>query len=180
MDFGVAISTAREGLFYPEGFASGTSFAEVAKSAEELGFKCVWGNDHITTQSYIQARGEHPNFYEPMITFSYLSALTKKVKFGTAVVVGPMRNPVTLAKQAITLDHLSKGRFVLGIGLGAYREEFEAFGGRGNRGKILDEMVEALALLFEGKMPASYEGRHLGSTGSRCCRAHTPSRSHCT
>ncbi|MDA4128887.1 MAG: LLM class flavin-dependent oxidoreductase [Thaumarchaeota archaeon] len=160
MDFGVAISTAREGLFYPEGFASRKSFVEVALKAEELGFECVWGNDHITTQRYIQARGEHPNFYEPMITFSYLSAVTKKVKFGTAVVVGPMRNPVTLAKQAITLDHLGRGRFVLGLGLGAYREEFDAFGGRGKRGEILDEMVEGLALLFGDKTPASYEGKH--------------------
>jgi len=160
LDFGVAISTAREGLFYPEGFAGVGSFVEVAKRAEELDFDCVWGNDHITTQKYVQARGEHPNFYEPMITFSYLSAVTKKVKFGTAVVVGPTRNPVTLAKQAITLDHLGKGRFILGVGLGAYREEFEAFGGRGNRGEILDEMVEGLALLFGDRTPASYSGKH--------------------
>ncbi|MDG6901875.1 MAG: LLM class flavin-dependent oxidoreductase [Nitrososphaerota archaeon] len=160
MDFGAAISTAREGLFYPEGFASRGSFVEVAKKAEELGFACLWGNDHITTQGYIKARGEHPNFFEPMITFSHLSAVTKKIKFGTAVVVGPTRHPVTLAKQAITLDHLSSGRFLLGVGLGAYREEFEAFGGRGNRGEILDEMTEGLALLFGRNVPASYSGKH--------------------
>jgi probable F420-dependent oxidoreductase len=160
LDFGVAISTAREGLFYPEGFASRESFVKVAQTAEELGFECVWGNDHITTQRYVQARGEHPSFYEPMITFSHLAALTKTVKFGTAVVIGPTRNPVTLAKQAITLDHLSKGRFILGVGLGAYREEFEAFGGRGNRGEILDELVEGLSLLLGDEPRSGYGGRH--------------------
>src|SRR6266571_600271 len=98
MEFGVAISTSREGLFYPIGFATPSSLVKMAKVAEELGFECVWGNDHLTTQSYIKKRGDHPNFFEPMITFSYLSAVTSKVKFGTGVVVGPTRNPVILAK----------------------------------------------------------------------------------
>ena len=160
MEFGVAISTSREGLFYPIGFATPSSLVKMAKVAEELGFECVWGNDHLTTQSYIKKRGDHPNFFEPMITFSYLSAVTSKVKFGTGVVVGPTRNPVILAKQAITLDHLARGRFILGVGLGAYREEFEAFGGVGNRGVMLDEMVESLTLLLSEKSTVSYEGKH--------------------
>jgi len=160
MEFGVAISTSREGLFYPIGFATPSSLVKVAKEAEELGFECVWGNDHLTTQSYIKKRGDYPNFFEPMITFSYLSAVTNKVKFGTGVVVGPTRNPVILAKQAITLDHLGRGRFILGVGLGAYREEFEAFGGVGNRGIMLNEMVESLTLLLSEKSTVSFEGRH--------------------
>ncbi len=158
MRFGVAISTSREGLFYPVGFTTPQSLADIAQKAEELGYMCVWGNDHIATQSYIMERGDHPNFYEPLVAFSYLSGLTKRIRFGTAVIVGPMRNPVILAKQAITLDHLSKGRFILGIGLGAYREEFEAFGGTGNRGKILDEMLKALAVLFSNEESVSFNG----------------------
>lgn len=160
MKFGVAISTSREGLFYPVGFATPESFVEVSKKAEEFGFDCVWGNDHFTTQNYIKKRGETPNFFEPMITFSYLCAFTKKLRFGTGVVIGPTRHPVTLAKQAITLDHLSAGRFILGIGLGAYREEFEAFGGIGNRGAMLDEMIAGLDLLLGDQHTVSYSGKY--------------------
>ena len=160
MKFGAAISTAREGLFYPIGFATPSSFVELVGKTEELGFECIWGNDHITTQEYVRKRGDHPNFFEPMMTFAYLAGFTKRLKFGTAVVMGPTRNPVTLAKQAITLDHLSNGRFILGVGLGAYREEFESFGGVGNRGEMLDEMVEALRLLFESRSPVSFKGKH--------------------
>lgn len=160
MKFGVGISTCREGLFYPVGFASPSNLLYVTQKAEELGYDSVWGNDHITTQSYVKKRGEHPNFFEPMVILAYLASQTRSIKLGTGVVVAPIRNPVTLAKQAITLDHLSGGRFVLGIGLGAYREEFESFGGRGNRGEILNEGIQALNLLFSDKTCVSFEGRH--------------------
>ena len=159
MKFGVGLSTCREGLFYPIGFASAENLRLVTQRAETLGFDSVWGNDHITTQTYLKKRGK-PNFYEPLIVFSNLAASTKRVRLGTGVVVAPLRNPVILAKQATTLDHVSNGRFILGVGLGAYREEFEAFGGKGSRGPILDECVEALRELFD-KPVASYHGKHI-------------------
>jgi probable F420-dependent oxidoreductase len=160
MKFGVGISTCREGLFYPVGFASIENLRLVTQRAEALGYDAVWGNDHFTTQTYLKDRGEKPNFYEPLIVFSHLSTVTKCIKLGTAILVGPIRNPVVLAKQAITLDHVSGGRFVLGIGLGAYREEFEAYGGKGNRGAILDESVAALRELFD-KPLASFHGKYI-------------------
>lgn len=159
MEFGVALSTCREGLFYPVGFTTVDGLVKITVRAEELGYAAVWGNDHITTQNYIKQKGGKPNFYEPMVVFSHLSALTKKIILGTAVIIGPIRNPVILAKQAITLDHLSRGRFVLGVGLGAYREEFEAMNMKGNRGKMLDEFIECLTTLFE-KPLASFQGRY--------------------
>lgn len=163
MEFGVGISTCREGLFYPVGFTSVEGLVKVAVKSEELGYAAVWGNDHITTQNYIKQKGGKPNFYEPLVVFSHLSALTKKIVVGTAVVIGPIRNPVVLAKQAITLDHLSKGRFVLGVGLGAYREEFEAINMKGNRGQMLDEFMECLTLLFN-QTPASFQGKYYSFT----------------
>jgi len=159
LKFGVGLSTCREGLFYPIGFASAENLRLVTERAETLGFDSVWGNDHITTQTYLKNRGK-PNFYEPLIVFSNLAASTKRVILGTGVIVAPIRNPVILAKQATTLDHVSGGRFILGVGLGAYREEFEAFGGKGSRGAILDESVEALRELFD-KPVASYHGKHI-------------------
>ena len=160
MKFGVALPTAREGLFYPVGFASIFSMQLITQKAEELGYDSVWGNDHVTTQRYIRDRGEKPNFFEPLIVFSNLAAVTKRIRLGTSVIIAPLRNPVVLAKQAITLDHVSNGRFTLGVGLGAYREEFEACGYRGNRGVMLDEMVIVLRNLFD-KPVVSFAGDYI-------------------
>ena len=158
--FGVAIPTCREGLFYPVGFASIKNLQLITQRAEALGYDSVWGNDHITTQDYLKRRGEKPNFFEPLIIFSHLATITKHIKLGAGVLIGPIRNPVILAKQAITLDHVSGGRFILGIGLGAYREEFEAYGSVGNRGAILDETVAALRELLN-KPLASFHGKYI-------------------
>ncbi len=160
MKFGVALPTAREGLFYPVGFSSPSSLQFITQKAEELGFDSVWGNDHVTTQRYIRDRGEKPNFFEPLIIFSNLAALTKSIRLSTSVIIAPIRNPVVLAKQAITLDHVSNGRFTLGIGLGAYKEEFEACGYRVNRGKLLDEITIVLRSLFD-KPNVSFAGRYI-------------------
>lgn len=159
MKFGIGLSTCREGLFYPVGFASAENLKLITQEAEALGYDSVWGNDHITTQTYLKGRAK-PNFLEPLIVFSNLAAVTKRVVLGTGVVVAPLRNPVILAKQAITLDHVSSGRFILGVGLGAYREEFEAFGGKGSRGLILDEQVAALRELLD-KPVVTFHGSHI-------------------
>jgi probable F420-dependent oxidoreductase len=163
MKFGVAIPTCREGLMYPPGFASPESNIELALKAEELGFDSVWGNDHITTQKYLKDLKPKPNFYEPLIIFSHLVALTRRILFGTGVIVAPLRDVLILAKQAVTLDHLSNGRFILGLGIGAYREEFVASGRTGNRGEILEETIKALRELFE-KPIASFSGKYINFT----------------
>lgn len=160
MKFGVALSTAREGLFYPVGFSSPSSLQLITQKAEELGYDSVWGNDHVTTQRYIRDRGEKPNFFEPLIIFSNLAVLTKRIRLGTSVIIAPIRNPVVLAKQAITLDHVSNGRFTLGIGLGAYKEEFEACGYRGKRGELLDEITIVLRNLFDNPV-VSFAGKYI-------------------
>jgi len=149
---------------YPPGFASPESNVELTLKAEELGFDSVWGNDHLTTQAYLKDLRPKPKFYEPLIVFSHLAALTKKITFGAGVVVAPLRNVLILAKQAVTLDNLSNGRFILGLGIGAYKEEFIAAGGTGNRGEILEEAVRALKELFE-KPVASFSGRYIRFSG---------------
>jgi len=158
MKFGVGIPTCREGLFYPIGFASIEKIRLITQTAEALGYDIVWGNDHITTQTYLKQLNKKPNFFEPLIVLSYLASITKKIKLGTAVIIGPLRNPAILAKQAITLDHISNGRFILGVGLGAYSEEFKALGGKGKRGIILDETIASLRELFD-KPIASFHGK---------------------
>src|SRR4026207_572480 len=127
MRFGVHIPTCIEGMMYPVPFAKPSDILPTALLCEEVGFDSVWGNDHMTTQRYVQQEfAEAPNFFEPLITFSYCAAQTTRLRFATGIIVLPMRNMPVLAKQVATLDQLSGGRLILGVGAGAHREEYEA------------------------------------------------------
>ena len=152
MRFGVHIPTCIEGMMYPVPFAKPSDILPTALLCEELGFDSVWGNDHMTTQRYVQQEfADPPNFFEPLITFSYCASRTTRLRFATGIIVLPMRNMPVLAKQVATLDQLSGGRVILGVGAGAYREEYEALfpDARGvRRGTIVDEGMQALRLLF--------------------------------
>lgn len=165
MKFSVCLSTGFEGVMYPIPFASAEDFIAQGKLCEQLGYDSVWGNDHITTQDYVRGLFPNtpPNFYEPLVVLAAIGAVTTKLKLGTALCVLPMRDPVYLAKQAITLDQMSNGRFILALGLGAYREEFLAWGGsraaKARRGDMMDEGLKSLEMLFNEKS-ASFEGKY--------------------
>ena len=152
MRFGVHIPTCIEGMMYPVPFAKPSDILPTALLCEALGFDSVWGNDHMTTQRYVQQEfADPPNFFEPLITFSYCAAQTTRLRFATGIIVLPMRNMPVLAKQVATLDQLSGGRLILGVGAGAYREEYEALfpdARAVRRGTIVDEGMQALRLLF--------------------------------
>jgi probable F420-dependent oxidoreductase len=151
---------------YPIPFASAEQMVEQSLLCERLGYHSVWGNDHITTQHYVKGLfpDRPPNFYEPLITLAAIAGATRTIGLGTALLVLPMREPVYLAKQALTLDQMSNGRFILGVGIGAYREEFTAWGGRrvqgARRGDLMEEGLATLKLLLE-EPKASFEGRHV-------------------
>ena len=152
MRFGVHIPTCIEGMMFPVPFAKPSDILPTALLCERLGFDSVWGNDHMTTQRYVQREfADPPNFFEPLVTFSYCASRTARLRFATGIIVLPMRNMPVLAKQVATLDQLSGGRVILGVGTGAYREEYEALfpAARGaHRGTIVDEGMRALRLLF--------------------------------
>ena len=170
MKFSVSLTTGFEGVMVPIPFATPVDMVRQAQRCEALGYDAVWGNDHVTTLDYVRALhpGQVPNFYEPIVTLATIAGATSRIGLGTSVAVLPMRDPVWLAKQAITLDRMSGGRFVLGVGLGAYREEFLAWGGakmRGaRRGEMMDEGLEALRLLF-GETRASFSGKYYSFDG---------------
>lgn len=165
MKFSVCLSTGFEGVMYPIPFAGPEDFIEQGKLCERLGYDSVWGNDHITTQDYVRHLfpDKPPNFYEPLIVLAAIGAVTTKLKLGTALCVLPMRDPVYLAKQVISLDQMSNGRFILAVGLGAYREEFQAWAGsrsaKSRRGDMMDEGLKSLEMLFNEKS-ASFEGNY--------------------
>lgn len=165
MKFSVSLSTGFEGVMYPVDFCSAGDLIRQGVACERLGYHSVWGNDHITTQDYVRKLypGRPPAFYEPMMVLAGIATATTTLKLGTALTVLPMRDPVYLAKQALTLDRMSNGRFIMGVGLGAYREEFLSWGGshvaKAHRGTMMDEGLRALDLLFT-EASASFEGEY--------------------
>jgi probable F420-dependent oxidoreductase len=162
--FGAHIPTCIEGMMYPVPFARPEDIAPTAQLAERLGFDSVWGNDHMTTQRYVQREWpDPPSFYEPLITFTHVAARTDRIRLATGIIVLPMRTMPVLAKQVATLDQLSGGRVLLGVGTGAYREEYEALNPDAKdvrRGDIVDEGMRALRLLFTERR-ATFRGRHV-------------------
>lgn len=164
MKFGVGFPSCREGTSYPVNFTQPRDFARIARRAEELGYDSLWSNDHISTPEDIRSTLDvAPRFFEPLVTYASVSSVTERIRFVCGVVVAPEREPVLLAKQAATVDQLSGGRLVLGVGIGASKDQFEAIYPRlkgANRGTILDETIEALRLLFSERR-ASYEGKYV-------------------
>ena len=157
----VGFPTGMEGLTYPIPFSEPAALLAIAKHAEALGYHSIWGNDHMTTQNYVREEfGRPPRFWEILTTYAWLAGQTSRLRFGTGILVLPMRRDIVVtAKQLATLDHLSGGRLELGVGVGAYREEFEALSPDDNshRGDIVEEGVRALRLLFTEDR-ASFDG----------------------
>ena len=165
MKFSVCLPTGFEGVMHPIPFVAPEDFVRLARRCEALGYHSVWGNDHITTQHYVRELfpGTPPNFYELFSVLSFCAAATTTLKVGTAVTVVPMRDPLWIAKQASTIDQLSGGRFILGVGIGAYREEFEAWAPRlkesAKRGEMLDEGLAAIRALLTDQN-VSFAGKY--------------------
>ena len=161
MQFGISIPTCREGMDVAPGAIGPNDIARLARAADDLGFDAAWGNDHLSPSNRIRSLyGVIPNFYEMLTTLTYCAAVTKDLRVATGVAVMPFREPILFAKQVSTLDVLSGGRAMIGVGMGNNREEFQMLFPRkagGSRGAMLDEELEILyRLLNEEK--TSYKG----------------------
>src|SRR6185436_13011854 len=103
---------------------------------------------------YIRERLDDRPYYHPMATLSYLAATTQRVSLGTSVLVLPYHNPVELAKYAATLDQMSGGRVILGVGAGAMTEEFDALGVPfKQRGALTNEAMAIMKELWASADP---------------------------
>ena len=167
MKFGLAFSNI-------EPFAGAAAATRLAGAAEEAGFESVWTVDHVVIPA--EYRSVYPydpsgrigpddtNFPDPLIWLAYVAAATSTLRLGTAILILPERNPVVLAKELATLDYLSGGRVVLGVGVGWLKEEYEALGvpweRRGHRG---EESIGAMRALWSQDR-ASYAGDTTGFT----------------
>jgi probable F420-dependent oxidoreductase len=127
--------------------------------AESLGYDSVWVMDHLFNNGYIRERLDDKPYYHPMATLSHLSATTRRVALGTSVLVLPYHNPIELAKYTATLDQMSGGRVILGVGVGAMTEEFEALGiSMRQRGALTNECIGVMKELWTNPDP-TYDSR---------------------
>jgi probable F420-dependent oxidoreductase len=131
----------------------------IGELAEELGYDSLWVMDHLFHTGFVSERlGTRPYFH-PLATLSALSMTTSRIALGTSVMVLPYHDPVELAKYVATLDHLSRGRVLLGVGAGALVPEFEALGVPvRERGARTDESIAVMQDLWTNPDPA-FEGR---------------------
>jgi len=145
----------------------------LAQGAEAAGFESMWTVEHVVVPSGYQSAypydpsgkmaggAEEFDLPDPLVWLAYAAAVTTKIKLATGILVLPQRNPLIVAKEVATIDHLSGGRMVLGVGVGWLAEEFAALGvpfsGRGDR---LDEYIEALRRLWT-QDKASMHGEHV-------------------
>jgi alkanesulfonate monooxygenase len=126
------------------------------RRAEDLGFDCAVSIDHLllTPPAYACT------WLEPIALLSALAGVTRTIKLGTMVLVLPLRNPAYFAKEWATLDLLSGGRSLLGVGVGWHEEEFALMGvPHRERGRRMDEMLEAVTALWAGD-DVTYRGRY--------------------
>jgi probable F420-dependent oxidoreductase len=163
MKFGFQLPTGREGLSLPTPLFRAADFVSLAQTAERLGYDSVWGNDHYAPQDYVRARyPTPPNFWDPLMIHAAVAAATHRIQVGTCVLVLPMREVAVTAKQVATLDQLSGGRLLLGVGIGAYREEFAAarpeLVGK-DRGAMLEEGLQLLGRLLS-EDAVTHHGRY--------------------
>jgi probable F420-dependent oxidoreductase len=126
---------------------SGQSLARIAGAAEELGFDHVW-----VGESVLVPEGSDAHTLDPLACVAYLAGKLKRVKFGTSIVRVPLHHPVDLAKRTASLQELSGGRLLLGVGVGWHEPEFRLLGQSfEDRGRRMDEALRLLRALWAGE-----------------------------
>jgi probable F420-dependent oxidoreductase len=140
----------------------------IAQTAEAVGFESLWLGEHVVLpdpQTPDSAWDpEHP-ILDPIVTLAYLASCTHRLRLGTGIIILPQRQPLVLAKELATLDVLSGGRLLFGIGVGYLASEFAALGvPMAARGVRTDEYIAAMRAIWgEGKV--GYDGSYVQFTG---------------
>jgi probable F420-dependent oxidoreductase len=134
------------------------TMARRAKLAEQVGFESLWVGDHIALPDNDDNPREQPRI-EALVALAHLAALTDRIRLGAGVIVLPQRQPVLLAKQLASIDHLSNGRLTVGIGVGYLAPELSALGvPLAERGARTDEYLAAMRVLWAEPEPR-FDGR---------------------
>ena len=178
--------------------ASREAVLRMARSADQLGMHSGWVSDHIAWPAHIESSypytddghfpaGNDMPWLDPVGTLFFVGAVTERLKLGATVLILGYRPPMLTAKAFASLDVMTDGRALLGVGVGWMREEFEVLGMPwDHRGARADEQLELFQAMFSRDMP-SYQGRYYqvpevgfsprpAAGGCRCGWAATPSR----
>ena len=135
----------------------------VAQAAEQAGLDSLWTGEHVVLPDPQAPPSPVPPqfpFLDPAVALAFAAAHTSKVLLATGVIILPQRNPVVLAKELASVDVLSGGRLVFGVGVGYLEPEFRALGvSFENKGARTNEYIEAIRALWTPQSPR-YEGRY--------------------
>src|SRR5215470_7471902 len=152
MEFGICIPHYGKAINVPK-------IIENVQYAEKLSFDSVWVTDHIIVPQTMDLI-YRDNMLEPVTLLSHLAGLVPRVKLGTSVLIHPYRNPVVLAKMLATIDQLSGGRLIVGVGGGWMTEEFAALGTPfPARGKVSDECLRLMRATWS-QTTVSFSGQY--------------------
>ncbi len=163
---------------------------EAAQTAEKCGFSTMWAGEHFLY--FDHAKSQYPyaepgsasgaalgtggknaltvttDLLDPFISLTWAGAVTSTIRLGTGIALLPLRNPVVLAKQVATLDHLTRGRFLLGAGLGWMEEEYDAIGiPMARRVTRMEEYVESMRCLWHNES-STFLGEFTSFEQARC------------
>jgi len=144
------------------GISDPGSLRTIAESAEASGLESLWCGEHVVLPkprvAPSPADPEH-HFLHPSVVLGYLAACTKTLRLGTGIVLIAQRNPLVLAKEFASVDVVSNGRAILGIGAGYLQPEFDAIGAPfRERGRRTDEAIDAMRALWNEEDP-SFDGQ---------------------
>jgi probable F420-dependent oxidoreductase len=143
MKFGVCIPNYGDNTEIEE-------IVRLAKEAENLGFATIALTDHLLRP--VSDDSPYRRVFESVTTLSYLAAVTSKVRLCISAMVLPLRDPILLSKELVTIDVMSKGRLILAAGVGASEEEFKIMSSNfHDRGKRQDEYIELIRSLWRGE-----------------------------
>lgn len=152
-------------------FGAPDRLAHFAQKAEAVGVESLWTVEHVAVpkgygSQYPYAKSgkmpgpENSPIPDPLIWLCYAAAVTQKIKLGTGVLILPQRHPFYVAKELATLDQLSQGRAILGVGIGWLEEEFRALGiPFEQRASRTEESIQALRSLW-GENASEFSGKH--------------------
>ncbi len=148
--------------------ASPKTAAAVAKAAEQAGFESLWTGEHvIVPDPQVPPSPVAPDYpmLDPGIALSFVAAHTTTIRLGTGIIILPQRNPVVLAKELASVDVLSNGRLIFGIGIGYLKPEFDAIGAPfDHKGPRTEEYLKAMLALWTMPKP-EYDGQWIKFKG---------------
>ena len=163
MDFGLHLPSSSAGV-------TSEDLVRFACQAEGLGFYCLTVADHVIVPKNISipypytVNGKYPGtgyHLETLMTMAFLAGATQRIRFATSVMIAPYRNPIVTAKMLASLDVLSHGRVIVGLGVGWMKEEFENLKSPPfeERGRVTDEYIKAFRELWTKDNP-SFNGKY--------------------